>query len=75
MLAILLELLVTSARVLFYIIRGVVVTFLPFLVAKKDISGQTVLVTGAGQGIGALMARKIASLGAKLVLWDVNAGW
>ena len=75
MLVLLLELLVTLVRFQFYLIRGLVVTFLPFLVAKKDISGQIVLVTGAGQGIGALMARKIASLGAKLVLWDVNAGW
>ena len=74
MVFVLVELVVTLWSVLFHVVRGVVVTVLPFLVPKKDIAGRLVLVTGAGQGIGALMAKRIAQLGAKLILWDINAG-
>jgi len=72
MVFVLVELVVTLWSVLFHAIRGIVVSVFPFLVPKKDISGRLVLVTGAGHGIGALMAERIAKLGAKLVLWDIN---
>ncbi|NXF37022.1 RDHE2 dehydrogenase, partial [Nyctibius bracteatus] len=39
---------------------------------KKNVSGEIVLITGAGSGIGRLLALKFASLGATLVLWDIN---
>ncbi|XP_064640819.1 epidermal retinol dehydrogenase 2-like [Lineus longissimus] len=39
---------------------------------KKSISGQTVLVTGAGSGIGRLMAVRFATQGCNLVIWDIN---
>ncbi|NXH81383.1 RDHE2 dehydrogenase, partial [Edolisoma coerulescens] len=39
---------------------------------KKNVSGEIVLITGAGSGIGRLLAVKFASLGATLVLWDIN---
>lgn len=39
---------------------------------KKNISGELVLITGAGSGIGRLMAREFAALGTVLVLWDIN---
>ncbi|EYB87675.1 hypothetical protein Y032_0259g503 [Ancylostoma ceylanicum] len=38
----------------------------------KDIAGQVVLVTGAGNGIGRLIATKIATTGCILVLWDID---
>ena len=38
----------------------------------RSVKGNVVLITGGGSGIGRLMALKFASLGAKLVLWDVN---
>lgn len=39
---------------------------------KKNISGEVVLITGAGSGIGRLMAQEFAALGTVLVLWDIN---
>ncbi|NXC11323.1 RDHE2 dehydrogenase, partial [Orthonyx spaldingii] len=39
---------------------------------KKNVSGEIVLITGAGSGIGRLLAIKFASLGATVVLWDIN---
>ncbi|NXW53225.1 RDHE2 dehydrogenase, partial [Eurystomus gularis] len=39
---------------------------------KKNVSGEIVLITGAGSGIGRLLSLKFADLGATLVLWDIN---
>lgn len=66
------DLAITLVRVIYYSVLSLGKTICPFLVPMKDISGQTVLVTGAAQGIGALMAKQIAALGAKVVLWDVQ---
>ncbi|XP_071218842.1 epidermal retinol dehydrogenase 2-like [Salvelinus alpinus] len=39
---------------------------------KKNVTGEIILITGAGSGIGRLMAEKFARLGVSLDLWDVN---
>lgn len=39
---------------------------------KKNVAGEVVLITGAGSGIGRLMAQEFAALGTVLVLWDIN---
>lgn len=39
---------------------------------KKNVSGEIVLITGAGSGIGRFLSLKFASLGATVVLWDIN---
>jgi all-trans-retinol dehydrogenase (NAD+) len=36
--------------------------------------GKNVLITGAAAGIGRLMAQKIATRGANVILWDLNLG-
>lgn len=38
----------------------------------KNVAGEIILITGAGSGLGRLLALKFASLGAVLVLWDIN---
>lgn len=35
-------------------------------------TGQTVLITGAGHGIGRLTAYEFAKQKSRLVLWDIN---
>jgi all-trans-retinol dehydrogenase (NAD+) len=39
----------------------------------SDYAGRNVLITGAASGIGRLLAQKIASEGARVILWDVDA--
>ncbi|NWV89783.1 RDHE2 dehydrogenase, partial [Machaerirhynchus nigripectus] len=54
----------------YYILESLVFFIVPR--RKKNVSGEIVLITGAGSGIGRLLAIKFASLGATLVLWDIN---
>jgi len=54
-------------------IFGMIKALIPAaLLPKKNVKGQTVLVTGAGSGLGRLMAIRFAKLGCNLVLWDIN---
>lgn len=55
---------------IWYNVESLVYCFLPK--KKKNISGEVVLITGAGSGIGRLMAQEFASLDTVLVLWDIN---
>nr|XP_035952636.1 estradiol 17-beta-dehydrogenase 11-like isoform X2 [Halichoerus grypus] len=41
---------------------------------RKSVTGEIVLITGAGHGIGRLTAYEFAKLNSKLVLWDINKG-
>ncbi|CAB04694.2 Short-chain dehydrogenase/reductase 3 [Caenorhabditis elegans] len=46
---------------------------LPYsLLPKKDLYRKKVLITGAGNGLGKLLAQKFAARGATLILWDIN---
>jgi len=58
--------------ILYYIIESIVLKFVPAkYLYKKDINGQIVLITGAGGGIGRILALRLAKLGATIVCWDV----
>ena len=39
---------------------------------ERDVSGDVVLITGAGAGIGREMALQYAELGATIICWDIN---
>lgn len=40
---------------------------------RKSVAGDVVLITGAGSGLGRILATKMAHLGATIVCVDVNA--
>ena len=67
-----LEFLVCLAKVLWIVLVTLVKSVIPFWRKEKDVSKETVLITGSGSGIGRLMALRFAKLGAKVVLWDIN---
>ena len=56
----------------YYVIERLVKMCLPQKMFEKNISGQVVLVTGGGSGIGRLMCLRFARLGATIVTWDIN---
>ena len=53
---------------------GIIVAMVMFFVPKsrKDINGEIVLITGAGSGLGRLMAYRFADLGSVVVCVDIN---
>ena len=57
---------------LYYTILCLVKQIVPYKYRSKSIKGEICLVTGAGSGIGKLMAKKFAKLGARMVIIDVN---
>lgn len=57
---------------IYYIIEATVKLFIPERFFFKDVSGQIVLITGGGSGIGRLMSLRFARLGATVVTWDIN---
>jgi all-trans-retinol dehydrogenase (NAD+) len=65
------DLVYNLAMVLYYIIKAIVVPWIPIKYRSKDISGQIALVTGAGGGIGRLLAIGLSNAGCKVVCWDV----
>lgn len=54
----------------YYNLEAFIRLFIP--ARRKNVTGEIVLITGAGSGIGRLMAQEFSALGASLVLWDIN---
>ncbi|XP_046455180.1 estradiol 17-beta-dehydrogenase 11-like isoform X2 [Daphnia pulex] len=59
------------AMIFYYVIKAILVPWIPIKYRSKDISGQIALVTGAGGGIGRLLAVGLSKEGCKVVCWDV----
>lgn len=64
------EFLSTSIRFAYEIIIATIHFIFPR--KAKSVEGDIVLITGAGNGIGRLLAKKFADLNATLVLWDID---
>ncbi|CAO2581035.1 Epidermal retinol dehydrogenase 2 [Lemmus lemmus] len=64
------DLLIFVGKTLFSILEALL--FQLISKPKKNVAGEIVLITGAGSGLGRLLALQFARLGAVLVLWDVN---
>ncbi|KAH0615826.1 hypothetical protein JD844_026378 [Phrynosoma platyrhinos] len=64
------ELLWLIVIIIYAYVEALVKLFIP--VKRKSVSGETVLITGAGHGIGRLTAYEFAKRQSKLVLWDLN---
>lgn len=39
---------------------------------EKDLNNELCVVTGGGGGLGRLLAMRLAQLGVKVILWDIN---
>ncbi|XP_062489338.1 epidermal retinol dehydrogenase 2-like [Pezoporus occidentalis] len=65
-----LETLKVTGLLVYYLLESLVFSIVPK--RKKSVSGEIVLITGAGSGIGRLLSLKFANLGATVVLWDIN---
>jgi len=72
MMSVVLELLQGVVWCFYYIIEATVKLVIPEKLFFKDVSGQIVLITGGGSGIGRLMCQRFARLGATIVTWDIN---
>lgn len=67
---VILETIQTLCYLFYCILEAVIRIFVP--AKKKSFAGKLVLITGAGRGIGRQLALKFHSIGARLVLWDIN---
>ncbi|XP_063775906.1 17-beta-hydroxysteroid dehydrogenase 13-like [Pseudophryne corroboree] len=64
------EILLLLLTIIYSYLESFVKLFIPL--KRKSVSGETVLITGAGHGIGRVTATEFAKLHSVLVLWDIN---
>lgn len=57
----------------YYVLESLFWTLVPNAIRPmKSLKGDVVLVTGGGGGVGRHLAIKLARLGARVVVWDIN---
>ncbi|XP_074761068.1 estradiol 17-beta-dehydrogenase 11-like isoform X2 [Athene noctua] len=66
----LLDVLLVLATLIYSYLEAFVKLFVP--VKRKSVSGELVLITGAGHGVGRATAFEFAKRHSRLVLWDIN---
>uniref|UniRef100_E1BFD4 Short chain dehydrogenase/reductase family 16C member 5 n=1 Tax=Bos taurus TaxID=9913 RepID=E1BFD4_BOVIN len=64
------KLLIFLGKSVLALVEAVVFVIIPK--PRKNVAGEIVLITGAGSGLGRLLALKFAQLGSVLVLWDIS---
>ncbi|EDV19359.1 Epidermal retinol dehydrogenase 2 [Trichoplax sp. H2] len=64
------EFFLTCIRFAYHIVIAIIYSILPR--KAKNVEGDIVLITGAANGIGKIVAKKFADLNATLVLWDID---
>ncbi|GAB0086124.1 short-chain dehydrogenase/reductase family 16C member 6 [Sergentomyia squamirostris] len=64
------DLLVIFVQWTYYVFEGIYQLFKP--PEEKSVSGEIVLITGTGHGIGRELALQYSALGATVVCWDIN---
>ena len=67
------EVLILQLQVLAVTFASMLKWFVPTALRAKSLEEETMVITGAGSGIGRHFARKFAALGVRVVLWDINA--
>lgn len=68
-----LEFIVVLFKMLFVGLIDGLKALLPIgVLPRKEVKGDVALITGAGSGLGRLMAQEFGRLGATIVLWDIN---
>lgn len=56
----------------YYFAESIALFLVPRSFRAKSVVGEICLITGAGGGIGRLIALKFAKLGAVVVVWDIK---
>ena len=64
------ETLAFLATIFWQMLKAIVMLFIPS--SEKDVSNEIVLITGAGSGIGRLMAYRFAARGSFVVCVDIH---
>ncbi|XP_014480780.1 PREDICTED: estradiol 17-beta-dehydrogenase 11 [Dinoponera quadriceps] len=66
------DVLLVIGMVMVYLTEALLLMLIPRRYCNKSIEGEVALVTGGANGIGRLIAAKLAKLGAQVVIWDID---
>lgn len=74
LLSLILELFSVILQVIYHIVISTLRNCIPNYASEKSVEGETIIITGAGSGLGRMLSEKLALRhGAKIVCVDINA--